>query len=618
MEIRGEPDSQLDPPGSLAAPTVQGLPRGRTTSRTQTEGCDMSCLRSRSLRQHCVYLWCVVFLLAILECSADTYHDNEVAMVSYLKRYGYLKGASTELTQNLMSQEDLTDAIKRLQRKGNLSPTGIVDLRTIALMNRKRCGVPDEDQYTEDNGRRRKRYVLSHSSWDKKDLTYRILNYTPDMQMKEVRQAISEGFQVWSDVTDLTFTERPSGVADIMIKFANGYHKDGYPFDGKGLILAHAFYPGADKGGDTHFDDDEHWTYNSQEEGVDLFMVAAHEFGHALGLGHSNEPGALMYPWYQGYQADFQLPPDDVIGIQTLYGARTRLPPTKDRHPTPRPPERDIPRVPRPRPRPRPRPPTHEPLTPRPPHKGDDIDPCTTPFDAIAVLRGELFLFIGEYFWRQTDQGLISQEKISLHSFWMGLPHEVDHIDAVFERINDQKIIFFIGDRYWVYNSNSPVSRFPPEGRPITEFGIPSDVKKIDAAFVWSYNSRTYLISGDMYWKLNLENNHIEMDYPRDMSIWRDVPVPVSTAFQYQAGPKDKAKTYFFKDDKFYLFYDDKMRVKHGYPKAIRDHWWGCKTRVAEITRYGNAEEHTGNTANRVATGLFTTVICVCLSFLGR
>ena len=45
-----------------------------------------------------------------------------------------------------------------------------------------------------------------------------------------------------------------------------------------------------------------------------------HEFGHSLGLAHSSEQGALMYPWYQGYVPDFELPRDDILGIQQLYG----------------------------------------------------------------------------------------------------------------------------------------------------------------------------------------------------------------------------------------------------------------------------------------------------------
>ncbi len=70
---------------------------------------------------------------------------------------------------------------------------------------------------------------------------------------------------------------------------------------------------------DMQFDPEWNWTTGSPVQ-VDFASVAAHEFGHALGLGHSASGSAVMYASYS--QGSIKQSPtgDDVAGILAIYG----------------------------------------------------------------------------------------------------------------------------------------------------------------------------------------------------------------------------------------------------------------------------------------------------------
>ena len=223
-------------------------------------------------------------------------------------------------------------------------------------------------------------YVEVGNGWSKDASNNVALQYffetlTNKMAAGTVQSEVDRAFQVWASYANVSFSaaQAQGAVRSIDILFASGAHGDAYPFDGPGGVLAHTFYPAPVNGesiaGDMHFDASESWSVGTN---TDLFSVALHETGHALGLGHSSNPGAVMYPYYRMQTG---LTSDDIAGIQALYGPAVTTPavPTVPTVPTPLPtpvvPVVPTPVVPTPTPTPAPAP------TPAPTQPSGDTTP---------------------------------------------------------------------------------------------------------------------------------------------------------------------------------------------------------------------------------------------------
>uniref|UniRef100_A0A3P8U378 Matrix metallopeptidase 15 n=1 Tax=Amphiprion percula TaxID=161767 RepID=A0A3P8U378_AMPPE len=503
---------------------------------------------------------------------------------SWLRKFGYLSQASSQMS-TMQSAQILSKAISDMQRFYGLEVTGEMDAATVTAMRRPRCGLPDRNADELVDGARKKRYALTGQQWDKDHITYSIMNQHIPSSLGEERtyDAIRKAFDVWKRATPLTFEELPAEnsingsqaeLADILLLFASGFHGDMSLFDGEGGSLAHAYYPGPGIGGDTHFDADEPWTLdNENPEGIDLFLVAVHELGHALGLEHSDNPSATMAPFYQWtHTKNFTLHEDDIKGIQYIYGqpgpgpSPTSPPTPSTSTPTNSQPEpepvtptvrKDVPAPP---------PPPRPPAAPRPPKLPGSQPPniCDGDFDTVTMLRGEMFVFKGRWFWRVRRNRVLDNYPMPISVFWIGLPSD---IDAAYER-HDGKFVFFKGI-YWVFREADVLPGYP---QPLYQYGQGVPAHKIDTAIWWEPNGYTYFFSGDRYWRYNEETRTTDRDFPKPISRWGKIPDSPKGAFLSDDG----AYTYFYKGTNYWRFDNRKIEADKGYPRSILKDFMGC------------------------------------------
>ncbi|XP_069495153.1 matrix metalloproteinase-20-like [Ambystoma mexicanum] len=420
---------------------------------------------------------------------------------TYLQQFYSLDRSSPQRRKRYI--KEFSSRIKRMQDFFGLNVTGFLDPETLSHMKDARCGVPDVQNYG---------FHANKPKWQWNTLTYRVLNYTDQLKPVDVDNAIEKALQIWSDVTPLTFARADKGDADIMITFASKGHGDFFPFDGPRGVLAHAYEPGEGIGGDVHLDEEEFWTMGYVKKGYDLFNVVAHELGHALGLGHSKDPNALMYPKYKYFDpSTYQLSLDDVVGIQSLYGPRSG-----------------------------------KAIMVTVPEKCNPI----FSLDAATTFGSGLLFIKDGYMWLRNPWGINEMEGFSQSYF----PKMLSEIKAAYEVPFKRATYLFTDYTYWAMNTLT----MEMSSSSITDFGFSATATHVDAAVYISNLQKTLFFVGQEYWSFDEIANLMEMQYPKQ--IHEDFPginSTVNAAFELEGilylfvGPQSFAYNY---DEKQLLF----------------------------------------------------------------
>lgn len=168
-------------------------------------------------------------------------------------------------------------------------------------------------------------YQLIGPKWQRADVPvdYRI---NPNGAPREFTEVVRTAASVWSSDNRFDFSFRHVGSSDVAhATYTDRTHVVYWNRSGAGMdptTLATTFHwnrGNAMIAFDMVFNGSVPWSLNPNSRQYDLRSVALHEFGHALGLAHSDKYSAVMYYKTPLGTRRRSLTTDDVAGAATLY-----------------------------------------------------------------------------------------------------------------------------------------------------------------------------------------------------------------------------------------------------------------------------------------------------------
>lgn len=180
------------------------------------------------------------------------------------------------------------DAVRMYQQSRGLPQSGVADARTREQLSQLHCGVPDN---LETHGAGDK--FARQTGLSRTDIRWTVVgelpgaNGSPAISNARLQQVASWAFSRWdryAPPSKLKFVYTPSGTTDIKIQVGSlpSTTAARWHYDNRTLTLN----PNA------RFSDGT----PPPADMIDLHRVIVHEIGHALGLAHCSDVGAVMYP----------------------------------------------------------------------------------------------------------------------------------------------------------------------------------------------------------------------------------------------------------------------------------------------------------------------------------